>query len=362
MKRIIHLLLPLLLFAGCKEQTVKSTADREERRIERENERKFQTLAVKEHEVAGEMLLSGEIVADERRVSRVVVPISGKVEGMSAETGDEVNRGQRLCTVLSTEATTHQRDLLAAEAEVRLAQRELTVKESLQNDGMVSEREVAEARERLRMAEATLRQQQGINHIISLAPGGGSAGVTLSSPLSGTVLSRRVTPNQFVEAGEEAFLIADLSQVWAVADVYENDISRIREGATVAVETMAWPSHSFTGHIDKVYGALDAESKTLKVRVNLQNPEHRLRPGMFATVHVSLQGQEAKRLPCIPPRAAVFENGHHYVILADGDTYHRQEIKIAIESDSLLYIAEGLRTGQRVVGERAILLFNELGQ
>ena len=356
MRKVISILLVALLLAGCGKQSKNALP-------ENKSERTVQTIVVEERDMTGEMVLSGDIVADERCVSRIVVPISGKVQALSVETGDDVSRGQRLCTVMSTEAADHQRELQAAESEMRLAQRELAVKESLYADGMASEREVAEARERLSVAEAALRQQQSISQILSSVGGDlQSPTSVLSSPISGTVISRQVTTGQFVSAGEEAFVVADLSRVWAVADVYEADISRVREGATVTVETMAWPGETFTGRIDKVYGALDAESKTMKVRINLANPDRRLRPGMFATVRVSQTNSETKHLPCIPPQAIVFENGHHYVILADSLGYHRQEVKLAIETDTLLYISEGLQSGQRVVSQQALLLFNELGQ
>ena len=366
MRKVISILIVALLLAGCGKQSKNALP-------ENKSERTVHTIVVEEREVTGEMVLSGDIVADERCVSRIVVPISGKVQALSVETGDDVSRGQRLCTVMSSEAADHQRELQAAESEMRLAQRELAVKESLYADGMASEREVAEARERLSVAEAVLRQQQSISQILSSVGGDffdersgkaerQSPTSVLSSPISGTVISRQVTTGQFVSAGEEAFVVADLSRVWAVADVYEADISRVSNGATVTVETMAWPGETFTGRIDKVYGALDAESKTMKVRINLANPDRRLRPGMFATVRVSQTNSETKHLPCIPPQAIVFENGHHYVILADSLGYHRQEVKLAIETDTLLYISEGLQSGQRVVSQQALLLFTELGQ
>lgn len=344
--------LPLLLLAGCGHRTESSET-------ERKSGRAVQTMIVEERDVAGDMILSGDIVADERCVSRVVTPVSGKVQSMSVETGDDVCRGQRLCSVLAVEAADHHRELLVAESEFRLAQRELAVKESLLTDGMVSERDVAEAKERYNVAAVSLRQKNATVPLLGKGAGGETA---LTASIAGTVLSRSVTAGQFVSAGEETFVIADLNRVWVVADVYEADISRIHEGAAVWVETMAWPGKTFMGRIDKIYGALDAESKTMKVRINLQNPDRHLRPGMFATVHVILQGREMKSLPCVSSQAVVFENGHHYVILAEGTDYRRQEVKIAVETDTLIYISEGLHRGQSVVSRQTLLLFNELNQ
>ena len=352
MKKTNLRLLPVLLLMGCSHHAPDTMP-------ESVNSHDVQTVEVRERDVAGELMLSGSIVADERHMSRVVVPISGRVQGMNVETGDEVSRGQRLCIIRSTEAAGHQHELLAAESELRVAERELSARESLLTDGMTSEREVAEARERVRVAEAALRQQQSVGSINGFDS---QASSVLSSPVSGTVLSRQVTSGQFVSAGEEAFVIADMSRVWVVADVYESDISRIHEGAAASVETMAWPGETFTGRIDKVYGALDAESKTMKVRIELANSDRHLRPGMFATVRVREAEGSRRRLPCVPPQAVIFENGHRYVVLADSQTYRRQEVEVAIETDTLLYIAGGLCPGSRVVSSQALLLFSQLGQ
>lgn len=311
---------------------------------------------VEERSVREELLLSGDIVADERAVARVVAPVGGKVSAVRVEVGEAVKRGVHLAVVSSPEAADHQRELQEAESECRLARHNLTMKEQLLADGMASEREAAEARERLLVAEAAKARSQAAARINSLS---GQATATLTAPISGTVLQKHVYNNQYVSAGDELFLLADLSRVWALADVYEMDISRISEGTPVEVTTIAWPNEVFHGSIDRNYGSLDMESKTMKVRVNLPNADGRLRPGMFASVRVLLGGS-GRRLPCVPAKAVVFENGHHYVVTGNGSDIRRQEIAIALETDSLVYVSEGVSPGQKVVAQNALLIYNSI--
>jgi cobalt-zinc-cadmium efflux system membrane fusion protein len=114
----------------------------------------------------------------------------------------------------------------------------------------------------------------------------------LRSPISGYVTAKNIYNDSYVGPedsgdGGEALEIANLSRVWVIADVYESDIAKIHQGAAVTVTTMVYDGEVFHGHIDKVYQVLDSESKTMKVRITLDNARGLLRPGMFATVHVS---------------------------------------------------------------------------
>ena len=163
----------------------------------------------------------------------------------------------------------------------------------------------------------------------------------------------------YISAGEEAFVIADLGNIWVEADVYESDISRVKEGADVEVEIPAWPGETCHGVIDKIYGALDSESKTMKVRVSLSNPDLKFRPGMFANLRI-LTGDEAPVSPFVPTKALVFENGRRFVVIDEDGQYRKQEVEVAFETEMLAYISKGLSAGQQVVGRNALLIYNEL--
>ncbi len=216
--------------------------------------------------------LTGTVVAAPSQTCRLVAPLDGRVEGLRVGVGDHVATGQRLATLNGHAAADHHIRLRQAESDFHLADRDLKIKQSLFDDGMVSERELTEAQERYHMAETALSQ------LTSVATG------DIVSPMRGTVLQRPVTNGQYVQAGELLLEISDISTVQVLADVYESDISRVRMGDSVIVTTLARPDESFSGTIDKVYSALDPDSKTMKVRITLPNPDRHLLPGMFATI------------------------------------------------------------------------------
>jgi cobalt-zinc-cadmium efflux system membrane fusion protein len=302
------------------------------------------------------LTLSGQIKPNESKMAHVVSPFGGKTQNVQAEIGDEVKKGSVLAVVHSTDAADHLREIQEAEAEKQLAQRDLTMQEHLFEDGLTSEREVAEARTRLHIAKSNLERLQSVANINGYT---GQASTRLTSPIDGIVLKKSIYSNMFISAGEEAFVIADLNTVWAVADVYESDIYRVGEGAEVEVEVIAWPGETYRGTIDKIYGALDAKSKTMKVRVVLDNPSLRLRPGMFANIRI-LPKADTPTLPAVPSSAVVFENGKNFLVVSEEGKFRLQEVEVALSSDAMAYIQSGLNIGQRVVNRNALLIYNEL--
>ena len=220
------------------------------------------------------LTLTGTVVADPSRTERIVAPVDGRVEGLTVEVGDDVSAGMLIARLLGRETAERNIQRRQVESEYYLADREMKLKSSLYNDGLVSERELTEAMERCEVAMTALSQQAAV------------ATGDIRAWRRGTVLRREVTNGQYVQAGDLMLEVADISRVWVMGDVYESDISRVHEGDTVSVTTLAHPDETWRGTVDKVYSALDPDSKTMKVRIVLLNRDRHLLPGMFATINI----------------------------------------------------------------------------
>ena len=309
-----------------------------------------------------ELTLNGDVSCDESLVRKVFIPCSGRVSGLTVEVGDQVRRGQCLAVIHSEEAADYNKGLADADAQIRLAERDYEMKQDMRRSGMASDKEVGEARAALVEARA---ERSRLGAVAGINGFGGRATAVLRSPISGYVTVKNVYDDSYVspdgEGGGEALEIANLSRVWVIADVYESDIAKVHQGAPVTVTTMAYDGEVFHGHIDKVYNVLDSESKTMKVRVTLDNGRGLLRPGMFATVHVSTGGG-GKALCRVPAKAIVFDGGADYVVVADGHRrYRRQPVTTEHVGSDYAYIVSGLRAGEQVVSKNALLVFNTLG-
>lgn len=308
------------------------------------------------------LTLNGDVSCDESLVRKVFVPCSGRVSGLTVEVGDQVGRGQCLAVIHSEEAADYNKGLAEADAQIRMAERDYEMKQDMRRSGMASDKEVGEAKAVLAVARA---ERSRLGAVAGINGFGRRATAVLRSPISGFVTAKNVFDDSYVspdgENGGEALEIANLSRVWVIADVYESDIAKVRQGAPVTVTTMAYDGVTFGGHIDKVYNVLDNESKTLKVRVDLDNPRLLLRPGMFATVHVST-GAGGRALWRVPAQAIVFDGGSDYVVVAEGHGhYRRQPVRTERVGSDYAYIRSGLRAGERVVSKNALLVFNTLG-
>ena len=309
-----------------------------------------------------ELTLNGDVSCDESLVRKVFIPCSGRVSGLSVEVGDAVRRGQTLCVIHSEEAADYNKGLADADAQIRMAERDYEMKQDMHRSGMASDKDVSEAHGTLVMARAERRRLGAVAGINGF---GGRAMAVLRSPISGYVTVKNVYDDSYVsqdgEGGGEALEIANLSRVWVIADVYESDIAKIRQGNPVTVTTMAYDGEVFQGHIEKVYNVLDSESKTMKVRISLDNARGLLRPGMFATVHVNVSG--GGKAQCrVPAKAIVFDGGSDYVVVSDGQGhYRRQPVKTDHVGSDYAYVKSGLRVGEQVVSKNALLVFNTLG-
>lgn len=318
------------------------------------------TVTVTEGGMNEELTLNGSITCDESKVSKVYVPCSGQVQGAIVEVGDHVTRGQVLATVLSQEAASYDKELRDLASETRLAQREVDMKQDLLQSGMASAKEVEEAQARLERAQAEQTRLESVARVNGFAR---QSQAVLRAPLAGYVFAKNIYNGSFVDDTSNdtpAYEIADLSTVWVIADVYESDIRSVSAGAKVRVSVLAYPDDHLSGTIDKVFRNLDSESKTMKVRVKLDNAEGRLMPGMFANVHVLLSGQ-GRHMMQVPATSIVFENGNNYVVLAGRDgKWRRQEVSVAHQDGQHAFLTAGVALGDRVAGKDALLMYNSL--
>lgn len=358
MKQYIIILAGLLAITACNKKDSQADAEKQLTAIERG--KVMETEVVKQRGIDDELVLNGDVMCDEALLRKVFVPCTGRISGLKVEIGDRVKGGQQLAMVHSEGAAEYRKALNDAEAEIRMAQRQYMMQQDMHKSGMASDKDVEEAHEHLLMAKA---EHQRLSDIASINGYNAKSNAKLVAPISGYVISKRIYNDSYVSEdsnNEAAIEIADLHKVWVVADVYESDIAKIRQDAEVAVKTMAFPDVVFKGKIDKVYSVLDSESKTMKVRVNLDNKDELLRPGMFASVSVSLSAG-GKQMPAVPSAAVIFEHGKDYVMVASKDGYERREVRVAHASAGYSYLTSGVSAGEKVITKNALLYFNASG-
>ncbi|PYQ76801.1 MAG: hypothetical protein DMG01_16500 [Acidobacteria bacterium] len=316
--------------------------------------------AVVEREIADVFAVAGKVQFDEERVARIVVPLGGQVIDLRVKVGDAVRRGDALCAINSREAAASVGEYIEARKDVELAEKTAAMTEDLFAHEAASriamqqaQSDLAKARSRAARTEESLRVL-GLNPRDDLAEFNGRLPIT--APLTGIVIDRRVTAGQFVQSdGTPIMTIADLSTVWVIGDVFERDLQRVSPGQTASITTAAYPGETFHGRVNYISDSIDAATRTAKVRVSVANPGGRLKPEMFASVSLDLEAHN--RVMLVPADAVFTEDGRAFVYAEIGrGRFVRRAVDVAQSEGPLRRVLAGLRPGDRVVVDGALLL------
>ena len=281
---------------------------------------------------------AGRIEPDERRTYAISPKFEGYVERLHVNaTGQPVSKGQPLFEVYSPE-------LVSAQREYAIAAQGVESLKAAGGETQNSMRQLADS-SLLRLKNWDISEEQ----IKTLAKSGETRRtLTFRSPVAGIVTEKKALQGMRFMPGEALYLVADLSAVWVIADVFEQDIGLLKVGAGATVKINAYPDKVFKGAITYVYPTLKAETRTIPVRVELANPGQLLKPGMFAQVEIAVA---AKGPVVAVPVSAVIDSGTRRIVLvqkAEG-RYEPREVKLGARSDTYVEVMEGVKDGEPVV-------------
>lgn len=279
---------------------------------------------------------AGRIEADERRVHVISPRFEGWVERLHVNvTGQPVGRGQPLFEVYSPELVSAQQEYLIA----------------MQGAQSGASGDAAGAMQQL--ADASLLRLRNWDlgeHQLSALVRSGEARrtVTFRSPVSGIVTEKKALQGMRFMPGDMLYQVTDLSSVWVIAEVFEQDIGLVKRGAKAAVRVDALPGRTFDGTITYVYPTLTAQTRSVPVRIELPNPGQLLKPAMFAQVELSTGGSA----PVLAvPDSAVIDSGTRQIVLvqAGEGRFEPREVKLGLRSDRFVEVRDGVREGEQVV-------------
>jgi cobalt-zinc-cadmium efflux system membrane fusion protein len=306
-----------------------------------------------------ELIANGSVAPDVSRTVPVNALSAGRVLEVRARLGDDVQQGQLLLTINSSDMSQAFSDYKKFQADEALAKTQYERAQLLFSHGALAQKDLEVAEETY--AKAKVDTQTALDHIRILGgdPQRPSPVIEVRAPISGTIVEQNVTTAAGVKSLDNSpnlFTIADLSQLWVLCDVYENDLAQVHVGDRAQIELNAYPGRKFAGRIANIGKLLDPNTRTAKVRIELSNERGLLRPNMFATVHFQSQGAQMRTV--VPASAVLRLQDRDWVFVrADGNQFRRLEVHAGpINGDGTEQVFSGLRTGQQVV--RDALLFD----
>lgn len=297
----------------------------------------------------------GELTVNQNAYAEVAAPVVARVVTVSADVGQAIEAGQPLASLASADLGRARADLQSARARAELARTTLARKRELAAERLVPQRELQEAEATATAAAAELRAAQAA--LGALSSGGGSgAHLQLRAPVGGVVIERDVVKGQLVDPTQTLFRVGDLSRLWLEAHVFERDAVNVRSGTRARVTLTALPGKSFEAEVAVVGRKVDGSSRTISVRLEIDNPDDVLRPGMSATVHVPL-GDSSGTIVAVPLAAVqrVGETWSVFVPRAEG-VFEIRPIGRGRELGGEIEVVHGLAAGETVVVDGSFLL------
>lgn len=317
-------------------------------------------------QVAGTLRVAGRVEADETRIARVSAPVTGRITELSVVEGQTVSRGDIVARIHSTQLSEAQSDFLKAISQRRLAERAVDRAKRLLEADVIGEAELqrrdaelaqenaglASLRDQLKllgMSDAALERLETSRTVNSFAQ--------VVATIDGTVMERKVTIGQVVQAAESVCVLADLSNVWLVADVPEQAAGAVDVGKQVEAEVPALPGMKLRGKLTFVSATVNPDTRTVRIRMDVANARRRLKPAMLATMSL-LDAAENHRI--VPVGAVVRESNQDYIFVQTaGQSYRLRRVSLGMELEGKYVLLEGIQPGEKVVLDGAFHLNNE---
>lgn len=291
----------------------------------------------------------GTVTYDESRLADVTLKFHGWIERLRVDrTGDLVRKGDVLFDLYSPELVQTQEEYLTALDHLRKLESAGQSGEALERAAAL----LAAARQRLGywdIQPSHLRDLERSRSVLRSLP--------IHSPATGYVTEKHVVGGAHVQAGQMLYRLADLDRVWVLADVYEYELPSVTPGLKAAVSLSYLPGEVYSGRVSYVYPYLDTKERTVKVRIELANPGHRLRDGMYADVEL----QAERSAVVVVPTSSVLDSGQRQVVFVarEQGRFEPREVKLGRKFEDLVEILAGVDVGEKVVTSANFLLDSE---
>jgi cobalt-zinc-cadmium efflux system membrane fusion protein len=325
--------------------------------VQVEHAEQFPLFTAVEYQAAPTLTVTGVVTPDVSRTVPVISLASGRVVEIRAHLGDTVQKGQILLRVQSPDIAAAFSDYRKAVTDEALARRQFERAQILYDKGAISLNDFQVAQDAEEKAKVDVETTLERLHVLGVEKDHPSGVVDIKAPTTGVITDQQVTNASGVQglAGSNPFTISDLSRVWILCDVYENDLANVHVGETAELRLNAYPDKTLNGRISNIGPILDPNIRTAKVRVEVANPQLLMRVGMF--VSATFRGQKKEKRAAVPADAILHLHDRDWVYVPAGEKkFRRVEVKAGVSlPDKMQEIRTGIEPGQQVVTNALVL-------
>ena len=304
------------------------------------------------------IVVTATIQPDQERLAHVAPRIEGRITSVPAKLGDDVTAGQALAILDSVAVGEAHAAWIQAQSELRTAEVDFKRAKSLNADEIISRKDYLRAQSDRDKAAAALRAAADRLRLLGGAPNANGANVSsfpVIAPFAGTVIEKKATLGELASPSESLFSIADLSRVWIQADLPEAALAKVQVGAKAKVIVSAYPSETFEGHVGYIGAVLSKDTRTVAARIEVENTERRLKPGMYAAATIEVAGDKREAI-ALPDAAIVLMDGQPTVFVFEQGAYEMRPVEPGKRVGKRTVLKSGISPGEQVVTAGAYAL------
>jgi membrane fusion protein, heavy metal efflux system len=312
----------------------------------------FPLVTIGERALSSELIVNGTVYPEAARTIHVTSLGSGRVIDLKAHLGDQVERGQPLIVISSSDLGGANGDYQKARADEELSRKALTRAESLFAYGALAKKDLEAAQDAEEKSRVDVQTADQRVRLLGGDPAHPSSRIELRAPVSGTVVEQNVAGSEGIKSLDNSpnlLTIADLSEVWVLCDVYENALSQVHVGDVAEITLNAFPDRLLHGVVSDIARVLDPTTRSAKVRIVLANPDGSLRPGMYAVS--TIRSRERQPQLVIPGTAIMRLQDKDWVFRREAPSrFRRIEVRTAgMTPDGMQRVRGGVKGGDMVV-------------
>lgn len=319
--------------------------------------KKIKTQIVTEQEHSDGVVSAGTIQAIPNHYAEIASPFSGRITKSFIKLGQNVSAGSPLFEILSSDYFSVQKDYTDALNDVQLAEKNYKRQQDLVKHGVGIQKELDEAETDFKNKKTSLSNASSALKVYNSKGGGIGSPLVVRAPINGEIISNKIVNGQYLKGdADPVMIIAELSKVWISGDVKEKDIRFVNTGDQVSVKVSAYPDKNITGTVYHINEIVDEDTRSIKVLIECDNPDRKLKPGMYATVNFSTTPEKAVM---IPVTALMQQDNSQYVWVKAGKNQYAKRFVTTGETDQkTVRITSGLQPGETIMTEGGIYMLD----
>ncbi|PTT40940.1 efflux RND transporter periplasmic adaptor subunit [Chryseobacterium sp. HMWF028] len=319
--------------------------------------KKIKTQLVTEQEHSDDVVSAGTIQAIPNHYAEIASPFSGRITKSFIQLGQNVSAGSPLFEILSSDYFSVQKDYTDALNDVQLAEKNYRRQQDLVKNGVGIQKELDEAETDFKNKKTSLSNASSALKVYNSKGGGIGSPLIVRAPINGEIISNKIVNGQYLQGdADPIMIITELSKVWISGDVKEKDIRFVHPGDQVSVKVSAYPDKNITGTVYHINEIVDEDTRSIKVLIECDNPDKKLKPGMYATVNFSTTPEKTVM---IPVTALMQQDNSQYVWVKTGKSQYAKRSVTAGETDQkTVRITSGLQPGETIMTEGGIYMLD----